>query len=162
MLVRITLAVLLFSNISAFAEVRPYVNANIGIADSDVDNSVHLEIGGGVQFSHIVEFEVAYNDYGDVGPFKIAVESLSYGLNLGGSVSENVRLYGIIGAENIRAEDTVDFDFIQIDIDESGTEGYVGIGLAFSKDEYVDIRTKLTSHDGGDIVSLSIGISAYF
>lgn len=147
---------------AAFADPRGFINFDLGFGDSDFDTDIVLDIGGGIQFNDHVELEIAYNRYGDIGPFDIGITSFSYGLNLGGKISENTRLYGIIGAERLDADDTVDFGFFSVDVDVSSTEAYFGIGASFAQSENVDLRTRLIAHDSTDFWTLTGGIVVYF
>jgi hypothetical protein len=153
---------ILFATPLAMAEINPYINADIGYADTDFDNGFYFDVGGGIKFNDNIEFEVAYNDYGEIGPYGVEITSYSYGINLGGKVSDSTRLFAILGAERLEADDSVRFGPININVDESSTEAYFGIGAAFSQSENVDIRTKLISHDSADLITLSVGFALYF
>jgi len=155
-------AVILSTCSVSFAETRGFMSFDLGFGDSDFDNDIVFDIGGGIQFNEHVEFELAYNRYGDIAPFGISVTSISYGLNLGGKVSENTRLYGIIGAERLEADDTVDLGIFSISVDESSTEAYFGVGANFTQSENVDLRTRFISHDSGEFWSLTGGFVIYF
>lgn len=146
----------------AQAEVRPFINADLGIADTDYDNGGFYDVGAGLQFNDNVEFEISYNDYGDIGPFGIEITSIAYGLNLGGKVSENTRIFAILGAERLEADDTANFGSFSVKVDESSTEAFFGVGAAFSSNEHLAIRTKLVSHDSADIITFSVGMAIYF
>ncbi|TQV82640.1 porin family protein [Exilibacterium tricleocarpae] len=163
MLNRIILSIsLLLTSAFVSAEIRPFINGGIGFGDTDFDNGLYFNVGGGVQFNEHIEIEVGYNDYGGIGPFEIDIDSLSYGVNLGGNLSENVRLFAVLGAERLEADDTVSLGSFTIDIDESSTEAFFGIGVAFMQGENFDIRTKLVSHDSGDLITVNVGIAIYF
>ena len=153
---------LLLASTVAVAEVRPFINADVGYADTDYYNGAYYDIGAGVQFNEYIEFEVDYNNYGDVGPYEIEITSFSYGLNLGANVSENTRLFVVVGAERLEADETVSLGMFSVSVDESSTEAFFGIGAAFKQNENVEIRTKLISHDSGDLVTLNIGAAFYF
>ncbi|MBB6523444.1 outer membrane beta-barrel protein [Pseudoteredinibacter isoporae] len=144
------------------ADVRPFFNADIGYADTDFDNGIYFDVGGGVQFNDHIEMEVGYNHYGDVGPYGIDVTSFSYGLNLGGKISENTRLFAVLGAERLELDDTVTVGTVRVNVDDSSTEAFYGIGAAFAKGENTDIRLKLLSHSSGDLITFSAGFAYYF
>ncbi len=156
-----TLPLLALSSLAS-AELRPYINADIGYADTDYDSGVYFDFGGGIQFNDNIEFEIAYNDYGDIAPFGIEVTSLSYGINLGGYVSDTTRVFAILGAERLEIDDTASLGPFRVEIDESSTEAFFGIGAAFKQSDNVDVRTKLISHDSGDIITVNLGIAFYF
>jgi len=155
-------AVILSACNVSFADTRGFMSLDLGTANSDFDNDIVFDIGGGIQFNEHVEFELAYNRYGDIAPFGISITSISYGLNLGGKVSENTRLYGIIGAEKLKANDSVDYGFFTVSVDESATEAYFGVGANFTQSENVDLRTRFISHDSGEFWSLTGGFVIYF
>ncbi|CAN0492691.1 unnamed protein product, partial [Discosporangium mesarthrocarpum] len=52
---------------AATAELRPYANGDFGYSDADSQTSVTYTLGAGLQANDHVEFEVAYNDFGDTG-----------------------------------------------------------------------------------------------
>lgn len=157
----LTIAVLAAST-GSLAETRGFINFDLGFGNSDAGTDIVLDLGGGIQFNDHVELELAYNRYGDIGPFDIGITSFSYGLNLGGKISENTRLYGIIGAERLDADDTVDFGFFSFDVDVSSTEAYFGIGASFAQSKNVDLRTRLIAHDSTDFWTLTGGVVIYF
>lgn len=144
------------------AEIRPYMKADVGYADTDFDSGIYFDIGGGVQFNDNIEFELSYNDYNDIGPYGIEITSISYGLNFGGKVSENTRLFAIFGAERLDADDKVRVGAFEIEVDKSSTEAFFGVGAAFQQGDNFDLRTKLVSHDSGDLITINVGFALYF
>ena len=158
----LTLTAAGFLSFSAIAEVKGFFSPAIGFADTDWESDVYISITGGIRFTEHIELEVGYNNYGDSGPFEIEVTSLSYGLNLGGPVSETVNLFVTAGAERLKADDSVSFGFGTVEIDEESTEAYFGVGASFQQSENVAIRTKLVSHDSGDLTTLNVGFVFFF
>ncbi len=154
-------SLLLVSDLSQ-ADVRPYGNVDLGMVDTDADNSLYFDLGAGVQLNKNIEVEIAYNDFGDGGLNGVDFSSYSLGVNLGGYISEKNRLYVILGAERLEADGRFSAGPYSISFDESSTEGYFGIGAAFEQTDNFDIRTKLVSHDSTDIISVSVGLSFYF
>jgi hypothetical protein len=155
----VALAFSSFSN----AELRPYINADFGFANTDFDSGAYYGIGGGLQFNENIEIEVAYNNYGDSGPFGLEVSSISYGVNLGGRVSDSMRLFAILGSETLEVDGTASVGPFRIDVDESGTEPFFGVGASFRQEtENFELRTKLVSHDSADILTFNLGVVIYF
>ncbi len=163
-MIRRTLLIIALSLVStsSFAEVKPYFNVDLGLTDTDYDNGMYFEFGGGVQFNQNAELELSYNNFGDVGPFDTKVTSTAFNLNLGGPLSDTTRVYAILGSERLKADGNVSFGTFSVDIDASSTEGFYGIGVAVEQKENVSIRTKLVNHDSGDILTLSVGLAVYF
>ena len=159
----IAAAISLLTASNAFAEPKFYILGDLGFADADDgDTSTYFDIGGGVKFNNNVELELAYNDFGDLGLDGIDFTSYSLGLNLGGKVSESVRLFAILGVEDLEADGTFNSNFGDISISESSTEAFIGIGAAFDVAKDVAIRPRIISHDSGDLLTFSIGIAKYF
>lgn len=147
----------------AAAEVRPYLNVDLGFADSDYGSSLSYDAGAGIQFNEHIEFEVAYNNYGSVAPYDLDATSTSFGLNIGGKVSEKTRVYAIVGSEKLEVDGRVrSYYGYSFQVNESSDETYYGIGTAFEQAENIAVRTKLVSHSSGDIISLNVGIAFYF
>jgi len=155
---------LMFTVSTASAELRPYVNGDIGYADNDFDSGVSFTVGGGLQFKEHIEIELAYNDYGEDGVTDVT--AYSAGINLGGKVSDTLRLYGILGAERLEVEGgfsvSTSFGSQRISFDDSSTEGFYGAGAAFELEENLAIRFRVLSHNSGDIVTANIGLAYYF
>lgn len=142
---------------TAIAEINGFVSPAIGLADTDWGTDAYLSISGGVRFNEHVELEIGYNNYGDSGPFEVEITSFSYGLNIGGPVSDTVHLFVTAGAERLEADDSASFSFGTVDVDEESTEAYFGVGASFQQSENVAIRTKLVSHDSGDLRTFNVG-----
>ncbi|MFL0798635.1 MAG: outer membrane beta-barrel protein [Cellvibrionaceae bacterium] len=146
----------------ASAEGKPFLNLEAGIADTDYDNGFIIAAGLGYQFNDNFEFEVNYNNFGDVGPFGLEITSFSYALNIGGQISEKTRLFGILGSERLEADDSVSIGPYTIDVNESSTEAFFGLGTAYENKDNVEVRTKLISHDSGEILTFSVGVAVGF
>lgn len=155
---------LLIGSALASAEVRPYLNVDVGIGDTDFENDSLIRYGGGIQFNEHVELEINQNDYGDVGPFGLEVTSLSYGLNLGGPISERARMFAIVGSERLEVDDTatVGGGMFSITVDESSSEAFFGLGLAAMPTDSLNLRFRVVGHDSGDLVTFSFGLGLYF
>lgn len=149
-------------SLAAAANPRGFFVYDMGRADSDFGSAFALDIGGGVQFNEHIGFEVAYNRYGDIGPLEIEIDSYSYGLNLGGNVSDNVNLYAIVGSEKLSADETISIGSLSIRIDESSNEAFYGIGANFAQDDQVNFRVRYISHDSNEFWTLTGGILVYF
>ena len=144
------------------AEVSPFVHMDFGFADTEYETDLYIGLGGGVQFNDFIELEAAYNNYGNVAPFDINVESYSVGLNIGGYVSNTVRLFGIIGSERLKVDETVRIGSVKIRVKESRTEAFYGVGVAIKLSENVHFRTKLIGHDSADLTTFSTGFAYLF
>ncbi|MCV6613536.1 MAG: porin family protein [Cellvibrionaceae bacterium] len=115
--------------------------------------------GIGYQINDYFEVELGYRDFGTDDD----ATSTYSNLNIGAPIAENLRLYGILGYQRIRAKDDilVDDEFQSAMLDDD--EWFWGLGMAFKANENWDVRFKLLSHDAGNNpLSLSWGASYRF
>lgn len=146
------------------ADITPYLNGDIGYADTDFDSGFTFTVGGGLQFNEHFEIELAYNDYGESGV--VDITSYSGGINLGGHVTDTMRLYGILGVERLEADGSFSvssgFGNQSISFDDSSTEAYYGVGAAFEVNENLAFRMRVLGHDSADLITATIGLAYYF
>ncbi|WP_317933520.1 outer membrane beta-barrel protein [Halioxenophilus sp. WMMB6] len=148
--------------ITASAEVKPYLLGEIGIADTDYDTDYFFDLGGGVQLGSFVDLEVAYNRFGDVGPFGTGVSSFSYGANIGSRASEDARFFFVVGGEQLKVDGSARVNGFQFKINETSTELYGGIGFSFNYGAGLHFRTRILVHDSADLLTFSAGFIQTF
>ena len=159
---KLSMILMICSSSMALAEIRPFLDGELGYVDTDFDSSPYVSGGGGIQFNDHVEFELGFNNYGEVGPFKLGVTSISYHLNIGAPISENARLFAIVGAERLDVDDNAAVGPFSIKVNESGTEALFGVGVGFNQDDQTEIRATLVSHDSSDLLTVGVGVAIYF
>lgn len=152
-----TIMVLLCSAAHA-QESGAYLFGDLGYTDTSFTSGVSYDAGAGFGFTDNFAVEVAYNDYGDVGPFDIGISSVSFAGIWGGQLSNGAFLYGIFGVDNLDADDSVSLGFGTVSVDESSTEPMFGIGTNFQLNEKARFRIRLVGHDSGDILTLTGGV----
>lgn len=117
---------------------------------------------GGIRVNRYLGFEVGYNTYKDLLPFNIDVTSLSGHFDFGLPVSQNGRVFSVVGYERLSAKDTFQIDGIRVEIDETGSEPFFGLGYGHMIDKSAEIRLKVVSRDSNDLVTLSFGVAGVF
>lgn len=147
-----------FFSAFASAELRPYVHAGVGASHSKINTDVHYDVGLGLAFNENIELEAAYNDFGDVASFRGEITSYSVGLNIGGPIAENLRVFGVLGAEKLEAKGRR-YGYV---IDASDEKAFFGLGAAYQNHENFEFRTKLIGHDGTDLITFDVGVVFYF
>lgn len=146
----------------AHAELRTYGTGTIGIADNNSSSEFQFNLAGGVHVNDFVEVEIGYSDFGEAGNTNIDITSYGIGLNVGNRLNNNIRAYGIIGMERLEADGNFAVSDFSIDVSNSTTKPYIGIGAAYEYSPDIDFRTNLISHDSADVISIGVGMSIYF
>ncbi len=146
----------------AHAELRTYGTGTIGIADNNSATEFQFNLAGGVHLNDLVEMEIGYSNFGETDRTNIDISSYGIGLNIGNRISDNIRAYGIIGMERLEADGDFTVSDFAIDVGQSTTKPYIGVGAAYEYSPDIDFRTNLISHDSADVISIGIGMSIYF
>ncbi|MEL7022224.1 MAG: outer membrane beta-barrel protein [Pseudomonadota bacterium] len=139
-----------------------YLYGDIGIADTDFATGPMVGLGGGFQITEFVGVELGYNNFGETGPFDIDISSVSFAATFGTTLSNGTFIHGIVGFEELEADGRVNVGFGSINIDGSSNEPLFGIGARFGGDGSTSFRTRLISHDSGDLLTLTAGVEYRF
>lgn len=149
--------------IPSFAdETGFFVAGDFGYADYPSDDAVTFAFTAGYQFNDMVEVEAGYRDFGNAKEGSATLDSSSkfINVNLGAMVSDDLKLYAILGYERIDSDVSFSGSSYEFDIDDS--KGFIGAGMDYEVTPAVDFRLRVTSHYENDIKVVSGGIKYRF
>lgn len=138
-----------------------FIVGDIGYVDFRVDNDTTFAFGLGYQFNDNVELEGGHRDFGSVSYFggKTSHDSKFINVNLGGMLTDSVKLYGILGYERVESE--VDSSFVGNYTESSGS-AFLGLGLDYELTEGLSTRLRIIAHDGSDVKTATVGLKYRF
>jgi len=149
------------------------IHGNIGTTNFDDDELVlnddsdtFTSAGLAYNLSDSFSIEAAYNDFGAAGVDGNSLDFSSISLATIGSlpISENWNLTGKLGVERLESESNINLGFLGVNfnVEEKSTKAFAGIGLDYSFNDVLTIRTNLDFHDSADIKVLTAGIKYNF
>lgn len=162
----IAFLVVAYYSSNGYTQIKPYVTGEIGAAFWDyefIDDDVGFALSGalGLDFKSTLGLELGYQNFGSmnyVAPEtegEVEVQSFSLAALLTLPVNSKFSLFFLGGGERVDIDEqsvnTPVFD------SESRSEGFFGIGAHIPQDHRSSIKVMLSTHDGGDILKLSIG-----
>lgn len=144
----------------ASADPRFYAHGDVNYNDLELGNTAGFTVGGGLELTSNFDIEVGYNDMGSVddnsGAFKQSydVTSTYISANIGGHITEDIKLFGILGHERFDIDDRFG------NFNES--DEFFGVGASYSFSKNFAVRIRYVSHVSGDINSANAGVAYYF
>ncbi len=160
-------AALLAGSVSANAQIKPYIAAEVGMAYWDVnflDDDIGLSyaVGLGLRFGSNVALEAGYQNFGTMNFIsgdtegELEAESASLTARFELPIGDKVKPYVFAGVETMEYTEQNDGDEDIYDRNEDADATF-GLGLSIAQDEQSAIRITLASHGEGDIIRLSAG-----
>lgn len=155
-----------YSAASSYAQIKPYVAGEIGAAFWDyefIDDDIGLALSGalGLDFTSNLGLELGYQNFSTmnyVAPDtegEIEVQSFSVAALFTLPINSKLSLFLLGGGERV----DIDEQSVNAPVfdSESRSEPFFGVGAYIPQDHRSNIKVILSTHDGGDIIKLSIG-----
>lgn len=145
---------------TASADPRFYAHGDVSYNDLELENTAGFTAGGGLELTENFEIEVGYSEMGSVddnsGPIKESydITSAYISANVGGHITEDIKLFGILGHERFDIDDRFG------NFNES--DEFIGAGVSYSFNKNLSLRVRYISHASGDIKSVNAGVAYYF
>lgn len=138
-----------------------FIVGDVGYVDFRVGSDTTFAFGLGYQFNDIVELEGGYRDFGSVSYFDgdVSYDSKFVNVNIGGMLTDSVKLYGILGYE--RVESDVNSSILGNNT-LSSSSAFLGLGLDYELTEGLSTRLRIIAHDGSDVKTATVGLKYRF